>query len=288
MLGFLNVYKPSGVSSAFVVNKIKKNFNIKKIGHMGTLDPMASGILPVAVGKATRMFDYFLDKQKSYIATFTFGYETDTLDATGVIISTTENLPTKEQVISELKNQKGKISQMPPQFSAKKVNGRKAYDIARSGQTVELKPKEIEIFEFDCINQSENSFDFYITCSSGTYIRSMCRDLAIALNSKATMTKLERVQSGFFDLKNSTTLEDLLNEKDLSNKMISIEKVFEKQLEKVEIDEKLFNKLINGIKVKNTLNIKENTMLKLNGNIVGISGIKDDNILYIKTNLNEG
>lgn len=287
MLGFLNIYKPSGVSSAFVVNKIKKKFNIKKIGHMGTLDPMASGILPIAIGKATRMFDYFLDKKKSYIATFTFGYETDTLDSTGNIINKTDYIPTKEVILNTLPKLQGKINQIPPQFSAKKVNGQKAYNIARSGGFIELKPKEIEILKYELLDQCESSFDFYITCSSGTYIRSMCRDLAYSVNSYATMTKLERVESGYFKIEDSIILDNILKLESLDNHLIPIEEVFKNQLSIYNIDENLYNKLINGIKIKNHLNIKENTMLMLKNNLIGISGLKEDNILYIKTNLND-
>lgn len=287
MLGFLNIYKPSGVSSAFVVNKIKRKFNINKIGHMGTLDPMASGILPVAIGKATRMFDYFLEKKKSYIATFTFGYETDTLDATGQVTNKSNNIPNQKDILNALSNMIGKINQLPPQFSAKKVNGKKAYDIARSGEYVELKPKEIEIFDFKFLNQEENSYQFLITCSSGTYIRSICRDLAYSLNTFATMTKLERIESGFFNLDNSITLDDILQLDSIDNILIPIYEVFKNQLKSIEINLTLYNKLSNGIKVKNQLNIEDNTMLIVEGKLVGISGIKEDNILFIKTNLNE-
>jgi len=287
MLGFLNIYKPSGVSSAFVVNKIKRKFNIKKIGHMGTLDPMASGILPVAIGKATRMFDYFLEKKKSYIATFTFGYETDTLDATGQVTNKSDNIPNQEDIINKLSIMIGKINQLPPQFSAKKVNGKKAYDIARSGEYVELKPKQIEIFEFKLLNNEDNSYQFLITCSSGTYIRSICRDLAYSLNTFATMTKLERIESGFFNLDNSITLDEVLQLNSIDKILIPVYEVFKNQLESFEINTNLYNKLINGIKVKNQLNIKENTMIIVENKLVGISGIKEDNILYIKTNLNE-
>ena len=134
MIGFVNVNKPSGLTSSKVVSILKKHFKVSKIGHMGTLDPLAEGVLPIVFGKATRMFDYLLDKHKVYVAEFTFGKTTNTLDSDGEVIETTDKIPTKEEIITVLPNLKGKINQIPPLFSAKKVNGRCAYDLARNGE----------------------------------------------------------------------------------------------------------------------------------------------------------
>ena len=196
MLGFINVYKPSLMTSNAVLAKIKRQYGIKKIGHMGTLDPLAEGVLPIAIGNATRMFDYFLNKQKTYIATFEFGYETDTLDSQGEKIAETNVLPTKDEVLNVLSGFMGKQLQMPPKYSAKNVNGKRAYDLARAGVDFELNPKEIEIFNINLLENNGNTFVFEITCSSGTYIRSIGRDLGYKLNSLATMTKLIRTKSG--------------------------------------------------------------------------------------------
>ena len=152
MLGFININKPKDITSSSVVVKIRKKYGIKKVGHMGTLDPLASGVLPIAVGKATRMFDYFQDKFKSYRATFRFGTLTDTLDITGKIVDTNDIIPTKEELNKVLKSFLGKISQIPPIFSAKVVNGVKSYKLARAGVNPELQPKIIEITKIDLLS----------------------------------------------------------------------------------------------------------------------------------------
>ena len=286
MIGFLNVYKPSGITSSAVVGKIRKKFKIKKIGHMGTLDPMAEGILPLAVGKATRMFDYFLNKDKTYIATFQFGYETTTLDALGE--------RTKENSVEILENDikeaisanfLGKISQVPPAFSAKHVDGMRAYDLARNGQNVELPPNEVEIFAFELLeNLGNNTFKFKIKCGSGTYIRSLARDLGYALNTYGTMTALQRVQSGAFDLENSYTLESILQADSLLNFLIPIDKVFV-NFKRIDLGDLEFTKLKNGLKLK-TSTKNELSFLFNNDKLIGVAGIKEDE-LYIKTYLLE-
>ena len=161
MQGFINVFKPSGMSSAKVVAKIKHCFKLDKVGHMGTLDPLACGILPIAIGKATRMFDYFLDKTKTYITVFKFGSTSNTLDLDGNIESNIGSVPTKEEILKILPSFLGTISQMPPQFSAKVVNGQKAYKLARNGEVVNLQPKNIIIYDFKLIEKVDsNSFKF--------------------------------------------------------------------------------------------------------------------------------
>ena len=163
MLGFLNIYKPSGITSNAVVQKIKKRFHIDKIGHMGTLDPLACGILPIAVGKATRLFDYSLDKKKRYTAIFDFGYTTDTLDIEGVKTNESQVVPNIEQIKLAMTKLIGEMDQIPPLYSAKVVNGRRAYDLAREGVAFELKPKKITIYNIDLIEQiSEYQYKFDI------------------------------------------------------------------------------------------------------------------------------
>lgn len=248
MLGFINVYKPSGITSNAVISKIKRRVKPDKLGHMGTLDPMAEGVLPIAIGNATRMFDYFLNKTKTYIATFEFGYETDTLDATGNIERSTDALPTPDMVKEALSSFIGKCNQMPPKYSAKNVNGRRAYDMAREGIEFELKPKEIEILEFEYLSHVGNKYEFKITCSSGTYIRSIGRDLGYKLNSLATMTKLIRSVSGRFTIDNAVKLEDLENIEDLNSILLPIDEVF--VYDKYEVSNEYAIKLKNGMTIK--------------------------------------
>lgn len=222
MIGFLNVYKPEGLTSNAVVQMIKKHFHLKKVGHMGTLDPMAKGLLPIAIGKATRMFDYLLEKKKTYNVIFDFGYETDTLDITGTKINENNVEISEEDLKKNISKMIGKQNQMPPKFSAKNVDGNRAYDLARKGIEFELKPKEIEIFNFKMINEIEsNRFLFQIVCSSGTYIRAIGRDLAKFFETYATMSMLERCDLGFFNLDNSFKLDEILSSDNIDNFLLS-------------------------------------------------------------------
>ena len=212
MNGFINIFKPSGITSAYALTKIKKAFKGEKIGHMGTLDPLASGVLPVGIGKCNRLFNYLLDKDKVYKAEFTFGYETDTLDSDGKIIKESKIIPSKEEILKVLPSLMGEVMQVPPSYSAKNVDGKRSYQLARRGIQVELPPKKVEIskIQLDSVI-GDNTFAFTIYCKGGTYIRSICRDMAYKLNTFATMTKLSRVQSGCFSLENSIKIEDLDN-----------------------------------------------------------------------------
>ena len=211
MIGFINVNKPQGISSAGVVGRIKHNFKLDKIGHMGTLDPLACGVLPIAVGKATRLFDYFLNKQKTYIVEAEFGYETPSLDLGTEVEKNTTIIPSYKEICDTTSKFLGVIKQLPPIYSAKNINGEKAYNLARKGQNVQLKPVDVEIFKFKCLEDlGENKFKFLIECSSGTYVRSLIRDLAYNLNSLATVTFLQRAKTGAFDINNSVNLDDLL------------------------------------------------------------------------------
>ncbi len=225
MNGFINYYKPSGISSAYAINRIKKLFKGSKIGHMGTLDPLAEGVLPLAIGRSTRLFDFLLDKQKIYIAEFTFGYETDTLDRGGQVIKSGGKIPTSEEILKVIPSLVGKVDQIPPLFSAKNVGGERSYNLARRGETIELKPKTVEINSITLDGGDNGVFTFTITCKGGTYIRSICRDLAYALNTYGTMTKLKRVKSGAFNLDNAVTEQDLREIKDLKSLLIKPDKM---------------------------------------------------------------
>ena len=213
MNGFYNVYKPEGYTSRQIVNKIsyilKKQFNIKKAGHLGTLDPMATGVLPIAVGNCTRFFEYSLNKDKIYNTVFDFGYDTDTYDRTGVKLNITTNIPKLEEIENILPLFLGRQEQIPPEYSAKSINGVRAYKLAREGIKVELKPSVIEIKEIKILSYFENKLELRIECGSGTYIRSICRDMATKLNSLATMISLVRTKSGNFMIEETHTIEEI-------------------------------------------------------------------------------
>jgi len=271
MLGFLNIYKPSGVTSNYVVQKIKKKFHIDRIGHMGTLDPLACGILPIAIGKATRLFDYSLNKTKRYTAIFDFGYTTNTLDITGEKTETDGYVPTIDDISKACHKLLGEISQIPPLFSAKNVNGVRAYDLARKGLDFELKPKVITIYKLEVIEQiSDFQFKFDIICSSGTYIRAIARDISTLLDTYACMSYLERTETGNFNLNTSVQLNDLLEENvDIRNYIISPIDAFP-NFDKVEIDADTFNKLINGKKIQYRIFVNDTFVLH-NKELVGVA-----------------
>lgn len=210
MNGFVNVLKPVGATASDVVLCLKHIFGERKIGHLGTLDPGASGVLPVAIGKGAKLFDYLTDKIKKYRAFFTFGKTTDTLDSYGTITDTCDVIPTKEQILAVLEQFRGELDQIPPVYSAKSVDGVRAYKLARNGVSVELKPRKIVIYNIELIEQkTPDTFVIDITCGGGTYIRSIARDVATKLNSVGYMSGLIRLQSGCFDIADAYTLDEI-------------------------------------------------------------------------------
>ena len=269
MIGFINVNKPQGISSAGVVGRIKHNFKLDKIGHMGTLDPLACGVLPIAVGKATRLFDYFLNKQKTYIVEAEFGYETPSLDLGTEVEKNTTIIPSYKEICDTTSKFLGVIKQLPPIYSAKNINGEKAYNLARKGQNVQLKPVDVEIFKFKCLEDlGENKFKFLIECSSGTYVRSLIRDLAYNLNSLATVTFLQRAKTGAFDINNSVNLDDLLKS-NINDYIVPIEKVFS-NYKIIDVNETDFFKLKNGLTIDSGVDDK-NIFIRYKTSILGIA-----------------
>ena len=209
MTGFININKAAGVSSAREVNIIKR-LTGTPCGHMGTLDPMASGVLPVAIGNAARLFDYFLNKHKKYIAVFRFGVDSDTLDTTGNISKDGGYIPTEEEIKSQLSKFEGEILQIPPRYSAKNIGGKRGYELARAGIEFELPPKKVNIYSLKLLKQvRKDEFEFEIKCGGGTYIRSIARDLGAALNTSAVMSALIREESGIFNIKDAVSTEIL-------------------------------------------------------------------------------
>lgn len=227
-LGFFNVDKPSGLMSSTVVNKCKW-LTATPCGHMGTLDPLASGVLPVGVGNATRLFDYFLEKEKVYIAEFTFGVASDTLDSTGTLIYG-GRIPSAEEIQAMLPQFFGDIMQMPPKYSAKSVNGKRGYELARAGVEFELQPKKVHIYDMWLLGEAEaeNTYRIEIRCGGGTYIRSLARDIAKALGTNAVMSALRRVKSGYFEIGEAipfSVLEQDPSVEDLEKYIIPTERV---------------------------------------------------------------
>ncbi|MBP5307811.1 MAG: tRNA pseudouridine(55) synthase TruB [Clostridia bacterium] len=245
MIGFVNVNKESGVGSTYVVNKIKKKLG-QKCGHMGTLDPMASGVLPVGVGKASRLFDFLLDKRKTYVANFEFGRLTDTLDGLGKTVATGGRIPSIDEITRVLGRFCGEIEQVPPNFSAKNVNGRRGYELARAGVEFTLPPKKVVVEGITCLGRTgESTFSFRIDCRGGTYIRSLARDIAASLGTFGTMTALERTASGVFNIENSVSLGEFLASDDVARYVTPADGVL--SFPRIELDGIRAEKLLNGV-----------------------------------------
>ncbi len=220
MIGFINIIKPTGISSGLIVNKVKRLAGAK-VGHLGTLDPAASGVLTLAIGKATRFFDYFLNKDKEYVALAKFGVLTDTLDSDGVVQKREDKIVTFKQVCEAAKLLVGEIDQVPPVYSSKNIGGRRAYDLARSGTEVELKPKKVQIYDIKVEKTAQNDiFKLKIHCSSGTYVRSIVRDIATQLGTVATTVCIIRTRSGAFKIGQACVLDDI--EKDINAAVINV------------------------------------------------------------------
>ena len=213
MDGFINVLKPTGLSSHDVVDIVRRIFKQKRVGHAGTLDPAAAGILPVALGRAARLVEYMEGADKSYRAEIAFGYATDTGDVYGEVIERVENpmLPSEEELRSVLGKFVGEIEQTPPAYSAIKVGGQRAYDLARQGAAVEMRARTVTIhrLELVCMDAAHARILVDVDCAKGTYIRSLCTDIGTALGLPATMRFLLRTRVGGFMLPDSYTLEEL-------------------------------------------------------------------------------
>lgn len=213
--GIINVLKPPGMTSHDVVAFIRRLYSIKRVGHAGTLDPAAAGVLPVFIGNATRLIEYLTEADKSYRAELTFGFETDTGDDTGKIINSCPYIRLKTSVIADiLASFIGVNEQIPPMYSAVKINGKKLYELARQGQVVERKPRKIIIDAISLIAEYETGIVFDVTCSKGTYIRVLCSDIGRRLNCLAVMSFLVRTRVGQFHLEQALTLEEIAANKE--------------------------------------------------------------------------
>lgn len=252
MNGIINVLKPPGMTSNNVVSDIRRMLQIKKVGHTGTLDPGAAGVLPICLGKATRLFDVFVDKEKEYICEICFGKATDTLDAYGVVTEENSSVILIDQVRSVLPRFLGKQVQNPPMYSAIKVNGQKLYQLARNGETFdcEKKARQISIPELELMEQTGiNTFLLRIVCSRGTYVRVLCEDIAKELDTVAYMSFLIRSKSGNFLLENSWTLDEVMQsveDNSIQNCVISMQEAL-KQFPVFVVPDRLYRLLFNGV-----------------------------------------
>ena len=276
------INKPIRCTSYNIVYRVKKIFK-EKVGHTGTLDPLATGVLPILIGKGTKLSNYLMEHDKEYIATLKLGKKTDTLDAEGEVIEEREvddNIFNKDKIDEVLNKFIGKIEQIPPLYSAIKVNGKKLYEYARNGQNVEVKPRQVEIYKINLLNidKEQKEIKFKVNCSKGTYIRTLCLDIAEKLGSIGYMSSLQRTRVGRFKIEDAITIDELekneQNNEFLNKNLISIEDIF--------IDKEVINlddtkSFLNGVKIKIK---KEDGIYRIynNNNFMG-TGIIENNLL---------
>ncbi len=250
MDGIVIINKEKEYTSHDVVAKVKKILNEKKVGHTGTLDPNATGVLPILLGKGTKLSKYLINHNKIYEATLKLGEKTDTADIEGKITEEKdvkkENL-SQENVTKVLKEFIGKSKQVPPMYSAIKVNGKKLYEYARKGQTIEIKPREIEIYGIELLNINNNEISFKVHCSKGTYIRTLCENIAEKLETVGYMKELKRIEVGEFNIKNAITLKELESKK--GKALISIEE-FLKDKQLINLNSKKVKLFLNGVNLE--------------------------------------
>ena len=288
MDGIIIINKTKGCTSHDVVYKIKKMLN-KKVGHTGTLDPMAEGVLPILIGKGTQLSKYLINHDKKYIVELQLGIKTDTADSEGKIIeekTVNKTKLSKENITNVLQTFIGKQEQIPPIYSAIKVNGKKLYEYARKGQEVELKPRQIEIYDIKLIDYSmdEKQIKFEVFCGKGTYIRSLCEDIATKFETVGYMKSLKRTQVGNFKIDNSITIEELKNliennenidiDDILKNKIITVEEIFEK-FQSINLDEKKLEMFLNGVMLTQNLDEGVYKIYNKNSKFIGTGTIKN-------------
>lgn len=232
MKGVINVLKPPGMTSHDVVNFLRRLFQIKKIGHSGTLDPAAAGVLPIFVGKATKAIEFFMDDDKEYIAEIRLGVTTDTGDLDGNVKNISKVQVDKIQFEKTLKQFTGEISQVPPMFSAVRYKGKKLYELARQGVVVERKPRKVKIYSLDLIDFNQETALVKVACSKGTYIRTLCEDIGNILGCGACLSCLIRTRSGSFKIENSLLLEEI-QEAAENNKLCKVLQPIDKFLHKM-------------------------------------------------------
>lgn len=288
MDGIIIINKTKGCTSHDIVYKIKKMLN-KKVGHTGTLDPMAEGVLPILIGKGTQLSKYLINHDKKYIVELQLGIKTDTADSEGKIIeekTVNKTKLSKENITNVLQTFIGKQEQIPPIYSAIKVNGKKLYEYARKGQEVELKPRQIEIYDIKLIDYSmdEKQIKFEVFCGKGTYIRSLCEDIATKFETVGYMKSLKRTQVGNFKIDNSITIEELKNliennenidiDDILKNKIITVEEIFEK-FQSINLDEKKIEMFLNGVMLTQNLDEGVYKIYNKNSKFIGTGTIKN-------------
>lgn len=275
MDGIIIINKPKNYTSHDIVRKAKKLLN-EKVGHTGTLDPNATGVLPLLIGKGTLLSKYLIEHDKIYEAVLKLGEKTDTADGEGKVLESQnveQSILKKENIEKIFNNLEGKQEQIPPMYSAIKLNGKKLYEYARKGIEVEVKPRTIEIYKLELIKVENMEITFRVSCSKGTYIRTLCEKIAEELGTIGYMKELKRIQVGEFNIKDSITIEELENQEIVSNKFITIEKYFN-DYEKIVLNERKLQLFLNGVQL--TYELKDGIYKIYKENeFVGIGTVKN-------------
>ena len=275
MDGIIIINKPKNYTSHDIVRKAKKLLN-EKVGHTGTLDPNATGVLPLLIGKGTLLSKYLIEHDKIYEAVLKLGEKTDTADGEGKVLESQnveQSILKKENIERIFNNLEGKQEHIPPMYSAIKLNGKKLYEYARKGIEVEVKPRTIEIYKLELIKIEDMEIIFRVSCSKGTYIRTLCEKIAEELGTIGYMKELKRIQVGEFNIKDSITIEELENQEIVSNKFITIEKYFS-NYENIVLNERKFQLFLNGVQLTYELKDGIYKIYKENG-FIGIGTVKN-------------
>jgi len=287
--GIINILKPPGMTSHDIVSVVRRRLSFKKVGHTGTLDPNAAGVLPICIGQATKVSQFLLDSKKKYRGELTLGIETDTQDSYGSIISQKEVKVTEADIRRAFNASTGEIFQVPPMYSALKVNGQKLYDLAREGIEVERRPRPVTVDSLDILHIRNNKILFDITCSKGTYVRTICKDIGDALGTGGMMSFLLRTATGSFDLTTAITLDELQHAEDPTALLMPLDYAL-KHMKRVEVIQRAEKYALNGnslfleqIVFNDKINIGESVRVYIQDEIIGIAEITaDDNTQMLK------
>ncbi len=268
--GIVNVIKPPHMTSHDVVNHIRRTHNISKVGHTGTLDPMACGLMTICLGKATKISEFLLSEDKTYRAEVTFGIKTDTQDIWGNIIKKSDEMPDEKELLEVMKSFTGKILQKPPMYSAVRHKGKKLYELAREGKTVERKSREVEIKSLELISFNGSKATIDVHCTKGTYIRTLCEDIGESLGCGGAMSFLLRLESGPYSLADAVPY----NVENLADKIIRTDKALY-YFKEIHLDESFHMRLFNGNSVKIPLEYEEGDFYKIYSghNFLGIGKV---------------
>ncbi|MDR1905315.1 MAG: tRNA pseudouridine(55) synthase TruB [Clostridiales bacterium] len=284
MNGFININKPTNITSSDVVVKVRRKLreitgekNIC-VGHLGTLDPAAEGVLVIAVGTAARLFDYFLKKRKIYFAEFTFGESTDTLDKDGKIIVSGRLLPSLPALSDAAKKLTGEVFQVPPQYSAKSIGGVRAYELARRGKTVEIPAKKVVINDIKILSFDGKKVEVSVNCLGGVYIRSIARDMAEICGTAGYMSRLKRLSAGVFDIEDSVNLDSFLNGVNVS--LLPLEYALA-DFARLDIDAKYLERIKNGVRITFADMPEGDFLVYIGGALFGV-GRNEDGKLVLK------